>query len=177
MAVEPTSATTAPAEHSAGLPQFQFQHWAGQIGYLLILFVALYVLMTKVFAPRVRRVFDERAATIEGALASARAVQAEADSQAEAAQRALAEARSSAQRTAADAKAKAKAISDAREAALEEELAARQVEAEGRIRAARDSAMQELTTVATDAAHAIVEKLTGAKVARADVAAAVKLQG
>ena len=165
---------TTGAEHSAGLPQFQFQHWGGQIAYLLILFVALYVLISKVFAPRMRRVFDQRAATISEAITSARAVQDEADAQAEGAKRALAEARASAQKTAADAKAKASAEAAEREAALEAELAAKADEAEQRIRTMRDSAMRDLNAVATDAAQAMVEKLTGAKVARDAVAAAVK---
>jgi F-type H+-transporting ATPase subunit b len=175
MAVETNASTEA--EHSAGLPQFQFQHWGGQIGYLLILFVALYILMSKVFAPRIRRVFDERARVISEALTSARAVQTEAADQAEAAKRALAEARASAQKTAADAKAKAGAEAAEREAALEAELGAKQAQAEERIRVARDGAMSQLATVATDAAQAMVEKLTGAKVSRDDVAAAVKVQG
>ncbi|MFC3068596.1 F0F1 ATP synthase subunit B family protein [Phenylobacterium soli] len=165
------------AAHSAGLPQFQFQHWGGQIAYLLILFAILYLLMSKVFGPRVRRVFDEREATIKGALASAREVQAEADRQAEGAQRALAEARASAQRTASEAAAKASAEIAARKAALDEELAAKQAEAEDRIRAARDGALQHLTTVASDVAEAMVEKLTGAKAPRGAVAAAIKSQG
>lgn len=170
--------TSTGAEHgSGGLPQFQFEHWGGQIAYLLILFVALYILMSKVFAPRVRRVFDERANTIEQALSSARSVQLEADNQAEAAKRALADARAAAQRTAAEASAKAAAETAASRAALEAELAARQAEAETRIRAARDTAMQQLATVATDAADAMIEKLTGAKAPRDAVAAAVKSQG
>jgi F-type H+-transporting ATPase subunit b len=98
-------ATTETAAEG-GLPQFQFQHWAGQIGYLLILFVILYFLMSRVFVPRIRRIFDEREQTIGGALASARSVQAEASAQAEAAQQSLVEARAKAQRTAAEAKAK-----------------------------------------------------------------------
>jgi F-type H+-transporting ATPase subunit b len=167
------TATTAAEAHSSGLPQFEFQHWAGQIAYLLILFAVLYVLMAKVFAPRIRRVFDERKQTIDEAISSARSVQAEADAQAEQARQALVDARSSAQKTAAEAKARANAASAAREAALEEELSAKQAEAETRIRAARDAAMQQLTTVATDAAQAMVEKLTGATVSRAAVAAAV----
>ena len=74
--------TATPAEHgSGGLPQFQFEHWAGQIGYLLILFVILYVLVSKVFAPRLRKVMDERADTISTAVATARQVQAEAADQ------------------------------------------------------------------------------------------------
>jgi F-type H+-transporting ATPase subunit b len=197
MAVETDPATTHSVENAAGssassvgqhgastespegggLPQFQFQHWGGQIAYLLILFAILYVLMAKVFGPRMRRVFDERVTTIEGALSSARAVQAEADQQAQAAERARAEARAAAQRTAADAKAKASAETESRKAALDAELDAKQTEAEGRIRAARDTAMQQLAVVATDTAEAIVEKLTGAKAPAGAVAAAVQAQG
>ena len=62
---------TGATEASGGLPQFQFQHWPGQIAYLLILFAILYVLMSKVFAPRIRRIFDERAEAIGGALVNA----------------------------------------------------------------------------------------------------------
>lgn len=170
-------AVSSAEGHGAGLPQFEFQHWAGQIGYLLILFALLYVLIAKVFAPRIRRVFDERQATIAEALSSARSVQAEADAQAEAAKKALADARSAAQRTAAEAKARAAAEAAARESALEQELSAKQAEAEARIRAARDSAMQQLAAVAVDSAQAMVEKLTGAKVPRDVVARAVNVQG
>lgn len=165
------------AEHSAGLPQFQFQHWGGQIAYLLILFVALYILMSRVFAPRVRRVLDERASTIADAISSAKALQAQADVQADEARRALADARASAQRTAVEARTKAAAAAQAQKAELEAELSAKQAEAESRIRVARDAAMTQLSVVATEAAEAMLEKLTGAKTPRAAVAAAVKSQG
>jgi F-type H+-transporting ATPase subunit b len=165
------------AEHSAGLPQFQFQHWGGQIAYLLILFVALYILMSRVFAPRVRRVLDERASTIADAISSAKALQAQADVQADEARRALADARASAQRTAVEARTRAAAAAQAQKAELEAELSAKQVEAESRIRVARDAAMTQLSVVATEAAEAMLEKLTGAKTPRAAVAAAVKSQG
>ncbi len=165
------------AEHSAGLPQFQFQHWGGQIAYLLILFVALYILMSRVFAPRVRRVLDERASTIADAISSAKALQAQADVQADEARRALADARASAQRTAVEARTRAAAAAQAQKAELEAELSAKQAEAESRIRVARDAAMTQLSGVATEAAEAMLEKLTGAKTPRAAVAAAVKSQG
>ena len=166
-------ATTEAAHASAGLPQFEFQHWAGQIGYLLILFAILYVLMSKVFAPRIRQVFDERRAAIDGALASARSVQAEANDQAEAARKALADARASAQKTADDAKAKSQGEAAERAAALEAELHARLAEAETRIAASRDQALGQVKGIAADAAGAIVEKLTGTKASKEAVAAAL----
>jgi F-type H+-transporting ATPase subunit b len=174
MAEENTTTTEGTTEaHSSGLPQFEFQHWGGQIGYLLILFVILYVLMSKVFTPRIRRVFDERAEAIGGALASARQVQAEAASQAEAAEKALAEARAGAGRTAADAKAKAAGEAAERQGALEAELNAKLGAAEQRIRASRDAAMGNVSAIATETAEAIVKKLTGAAPSAAAVKAAM----
>ena len=165
---------TGTAQESAGLPQFQFQHWAGQIAYLLILFAILYVLMSRVFAPRIRRIFDERRSTIEGALASARQVQAEAAGQAEAARQALAEAHSKAQRTAAEAKATAAAESAERNAEVEASLNAKLTEAETRIRASRDRALGEVRNIAAETAEAIVEKLTGSRPTDATMSAALK---
>jgi F-type H+-transporting ATPase subunit b len=175
---QPGTTTEHAAAEAGGLPQFQFQHWPGQIAYLLILFVILYVLMSKVFAPRIRKVFDERRESIDGALASARAVQAEATAQAEAARQALNDARSKAQKTAQDAKTKAAAEAAERQAALEADLNAQLGEAETRIRASRDKALAQVGTIATDAAGAIIEKLTGAKASDESVSAALaKLQG
>ena len=69
-----TAHTEAGVEHASegGLPQFETQWWAGQIFWLLILFAILYVLMAKVFLPRLRGVKDERVATIAGAVEAAR---------------------------------------------------------------------------------------------------------
>ena len=87
VAVADTHASTEAAhgEGGGGLPQFEFQHWFGQIVWLIILFALLYWLMAKVFVPRLRGVIDQRAATISDAVSAARQVQAEAAGQAEAA--------------------------------------------------------------------------------------------
>ncbi len=165
--------TEVAHESAGGLPQFQAQHWAGQIGYLLILFAVTYVLMSKVFGPRIRRVFDERRKSIADALASARTVQAEAQAQADAARQALAEARGSAQKTALDAKAKVAAEAAQRNAVEEADLQARLSKAEANIRAARDKAMNQVQGIATETAEALVEKLTGTKPSAAAVSAAL----
>jgi len=172
------TATTEHAAAEAGLPQFQFQHWAGQIGYLLILFAILYVLMARVFIPRMRAVFDQRATTISDALAAARSVQAEAAAQAEAAKQALVEARANAQRTATEAKAKAAQEASSRQKALETELNAKLSEAEARIRASRDQALGQVRGIAAETAAAITEKLTGQASSEEAISAAfATLQG
>jgi F-type H+-transporting ATPase subunit b len=168
-----THATTEAEHGSGGLPQFEFQHWAGQMAWLVVLFAILYVLMSRVFTPRMRGVLDQRSKTISDALEQARQVQEEATSQAAAAQAELAEARSRSHRLASDARSKAAAEAQVRQAAEDEKLSARMAEAETRIRASRDAAMAHVSTIASDTASAIVEKLTGSAPAAADVSAAL----
>jgi F-type H+-transporting ATPase subunit b len=178
VAIEDTHATTEAAhggEHeSGGLPQFEFQHWFGQIVYLIFLFAILYWLIAKVFAPRMRRVFDERKSTISTAVETARQVQAEAAGQAEAAKREVEEARASARATAAAAKARVTDEANARGAAEEAVVSARIAEAEAAIGRTRDAAMTNVSSIASDTAAAIVERLTGKAATAAEAAAAVK---
>lgn len=178
VAVEDTHATTEAAhggEHeSGGLPQFEFQHWFGQIVYLIFLFAVLYFLIAKVFAPRMRRVFDERASTISTAVETARQVQAEAAGQAEIAKAEVEAARASSRATAAAAKARVTDEANARAAAEEEVVNARIAEAETAIAKTRDAAMGNVSSIASDTAAAIVERLTGKAPTAAEAAAAVK---
>jgi len=178
VAIEDTHATTEAAhggEHeSGGLPQFEFQHWLGQIVYLIFLFAVLYFLIAKVFAPRMRRVFDEREQTINTAIATARQVQAEAAGQAEAAKAEVEAARASSRATAAAAKARVTEEANTRAAAEEAVVNARIAEAETAIGKTRDAAMANVGAIATDTAAAIVDRLTGKAPTVAEAAAAVK---
>ncbi|MBJ7485823.1 hypothetical protein [Brevundimonas sp.] len=171
--VNTTHASTEAAYESGGLPQFEFQHWVGQIVYLVFLFAILYWLIAKVFAPRMRRVFDERASTISTAVATARQVQAEAASQAEIAKAEVAEARASSRATAAAAKARVTEEANRRAAEEEAVVNARIAEAELAIGKTRDAAMTNVSAIATDTAAAMVERLTGKAATAAEVAAAV----
>lgn len=172
-------ATTASTEakggnESGGLPQFDTSVWAGQIVYLLFLFVVLYLLISKVFAPRLRRVMDERTDTISTAVATARQVQAEAAAQADAAQADVARARAESRSMAAAAKARVTEAANARGAEEEAVVNARIAEAETAIGKTRDAAMTNVASIASDTAAAIVERLTGKAPSAAEAAAAVK---
>jgi F-type H+-transporting ATPase subunit b len=155
--------TEAPhgQESSGGLPQLQFQHWGGQIVWLLLIFAVLYAVLSKALLPRVSGAIDERGAKIAGDIADARRLKDEAEVQARAAAAEVAEARAKAQKTAADAKAKASAEAAERQAKEEAVLAEKLSAAEARIQVARDEAMGHVRAVASETAGAIVEKLTG----------------
>lgn len=155
---------------AGGLPQFDTSIWGGQIVYLLFLFAVLYLLIAKVFAPRLRRVMDEREQTIAGAVAAARTVQDEAAAQAQAAKAEVEAARAEARATAAAARARVAEQAAARTAAQEAELNAKIAAAEAEIAKTRDGALSSVGAVAAETASAMVAKLTG----RAPTAAEMK---
>lgn len=160
-----THASTEAAGHGeggGGLPQFQFEHWAGQIIWLVLIFAVLYALLAKVFVPRLRKIVDTRAETIAAAVEEARKVQAEAETQAAAAKAEVEQARAQARGLAAEAKAKAAAELAKSQAAEDERLAGEMAQAETRIREMRDAAMSNVRGIAADTAKAMVEKLSGA---------------
>lgn len=171
--VEQTADAHGAEAGGGGLPQFKTESWAGQILWLLILFGALYLLLSRVFVPRLRKVKDDRDSAIGGAIAAARQAQAESEALAKASEEAMAETRAKVEAILDDAKARAGAEAIARSHAQEAELAKKLEEAEGRIRRARDEAMTSVREVAAELAVSIVARLTGESPADSDVRSAL----
>ena len=170
MATE-TQASTAPAD-AGGLPQLDFQWWPGQIVWLVIIFIAMLVFVRLFAAPRVGGTIDAREDKISGDIADARRLKEEAEAAADAAAAEAAQARAAAQRVAAEARAKAQAEVAAKLAVEEAKLAEKGAEAEARIAKARDAAMNNVAAIASDAAGAIVGRLTGKAATPAELNAA-----
>jgi F-type H+-transporting ATPase subunit b len=169
------AAEAAEAVHGHEVPAgtTEVAHHGGEGGGLLLIFLLLYILLGRVFVPRLRKVLDTRAETIAQAVAEAKQVQAEAEGLAQAAKAEVEQARAEARRVAAEAKAKAQAEIAQRQAELERELDAKLAEAEGRIRGMRDQAMSNVSTIAAETAQAMIQKLTGQAAAPAEVEAAL----
>ena len=168
---ETSAGAPAPEGGAGGLPQFDLATWPGQAAWFLIFFVIVLVLMARVFVPRIGGTIAAREGKIEGDVAEARRLKEEADAQAAAAEADIAQARAQAVRVAAEARAKAQAGIAARLAEEEAKLAATSAEAEARIAAARAQAMGHVSEIATDAAQAIVQKLTGQAPTKAELSA------
>ena len=170
MATNTTTGTQVPSK--GGFPAFRVETYGSQLLWLAVAFGLLYVLMSRLIAPRIGGILEERASRIAGDLAAAQAMKAEADAATLAYEKALAEARASSQAIAAETRAKITAEADAERKALEAKLAADLSAAEAQISAARTAAMGNVRAIAVDTAQAIVERLagTGAEPARLEAA-------
>ena len=156
-----TTAHTEADAHGRVFPPFQKDTFASQLVSLLIAFVALYLIVSRIALPRVGSVIDERQNKIEGDLADAQKLKDQSDSALKAYENELAAARSRAQAIGAETREKLNAASEAERKTLEDQLSVKLAEAEKTIASTREAAMGNVRGIAADAAAAIVQQLTG----------------
>src|SRR5437588_1622157 len=169
-----TSVEHIPAsEHGKGFPPFQKETFASQIVWLVITFVALYLLISRIAVPRIGGIIEQRSKRIEDDFAEAQRAKADSEAALAAYEKALADARNRAQAIGAEIRDKLNAEAEERRKTLETKLNAQLAEAEKQIAATKAAAMANVRGIALDAASAIVERLIGAAPPASAVAAAV----
>jgi F-type H+-transporting ATPase subunit b len=156
-----TAHTEADGGHKAPFPPFQKDTFASQLVSVVVAFVALYLIVSRIALPRVGSVLDARQNAIEGDLAKAQELKDASDAALKAYESELAAARARAQAISAETREKLNAAAEAERKTLEERLAVKLAEAEKTIASTREKAMGNVRGIAADAAAAIVQRLTG----------------
>jgi F-type H+-transporting ATPase subunit b len=153
--------TEADGGHGGGFPPFESSTFASQLVSLVIAFVALYLIVSRIALPRVGSVIDARQNAIEGDLAQAQKLKDESDAALKAYETELATARSRAQAIGNETREKLNAAAEAERKKLEDQLTGKLAAAEKQIAATRETAMSNVRGIAADTAGAIVQRLTG----------------
>jgi F-type H+-transporting ATPase subunit b len=169
-------ATDAHTEHPGGkipFPPFNKETFASQLVWLVIFFVALYVIISKLAIPRLGGIIDARSQRIDGDLAEAKKLKDQSDAALASYEKSLADARIRAQALAAETRDKLSAEADQVRRKLETELNAKLAKAEETIAATKLSAMANVQGIAADTASTIVERLIGTAPSGSAVQAAV----
>lgn len=170
-------ATEVPADHGAevgGFPPFDSSTFASQILWLAITFGLFYLFLHKVVLPRIGGILEVRSDRIAQDLDQAARMKEEADAAVAAYEQELAEARTRAGSIGQEARDAAKAKAEAERRKVEAELDTRLAEAERRIAAIKDAAMNDVGAIAEETAGTIVQELIGTNPDKASVKAAVK---
>lgn len=166
-----TSSTEAPGKPA--FPPFQSETFASQLVSFAIAFVLLYLIVSRVALPRVGGIIAARLGAIEGDLAEAQRLKNESDAALKAYETELATARANAQAIGSEIRDKLNKQADEERKLLEDRLAGKLADAEKSIAATRETAMGNVRSIATDAAGAIVQRLSGIAPDTKAVAAAV----
>ncbi len=156
-----TSEAIPGTEHKGTFPPFDAHTFASQLVWLVIAFVALYVLMSRWALPRVGAIIESRQQRISDDVAEAGRLKEQSEAAVAAYEKALADARARAQAIANETREKQMADADARRKVLEDELNRHLAESEKSIATTKQAAMSNVRGIAEDAARAIVERLAG----------------
>lgn len=169
-----SAATEIPVEHKAGLPQLNTETFAGQLFWLAVSLLILFLVIWRVGAPKIGGVMAARAGRIKGDIDAAADAKRKSEEALAGYEKALADARARALKMGEDMRKATQAEADAKSAAEAQRVAADTAKAEARIAEMRKSAMANVATLAGDVASEIVSKLTGETVQGSDVSAAVR---
>ena len=143
------------------MPQFDPSSFASQLFWLLITFVALYGIISRIAVPRIGEVLEQRARVIQDDLNRATQLKAETDAALAAYEKSMADARAQAYEHMRVMQAEMKAIAEKRTADVAAEVTQQIGAAEARIAAAKQTALDSIKTVAADTARDVVGKLAG----------------
>src|SRR5437588_5118112 len=149
------------SEHGKGFPPFARETFASQMVWLVITFVALYLVISRIAVPRIGGILEQRIKRVEGDFADAQRAKSESEAALAAYEKELADARGRAQAIGAEIREKLNAEAEQNRKALETKLNAQLAEAEKSIASTKTAAMTNVRGIAADAAAAIVERLIG----------------
>ena len=155
------------------MPQLNFGDFPPQLIWLAIVFIGLYVLMSRWLVPSIGTVLDARTGRVEGDIAEATRLKDETAKAIAGYEQALSEARSKAGAMAQGERDRLKAEIDAERAKVESQLGARLADAEAQIAAAKDTALGQVHGIAGETVETIVQELLGIKVGKDEALAAV----
>ncbi len=145
-----------------GFPPFDTATFAPTLFWLFITFGTLYWLMSRVALPRVSGIIETRNSTITRDVDQAAALQKKAEEAGVAYEAALAKAKANAVMIGQQAKDAASLQAMESRKKVETDMAAKIAVAEAKIADTKAKAMSSVSAIATDAASAIIERLTGA---------------
>ncbi|MBI1211984.1 MAG: F0F1 ATP synthase subunit B' [Alphaproteobacteria bacterium] len=170
-----TSATTeVPVEHKVGLPQLNVETFAGQLFWLAVSLIVLFLVISRLGVPKIGGVMAARAGRIKGDIDAAADSKRKSEEALARYEKALADARARALKIGDDMRKVSQDEADAKNAAEAERVAAETAKAEARIAEMRKAAMANVATLAGDVASEIVSKLTGEAAPASDVSNAVR---
>jgi F-type H+-transporting ATPase subunit b len=154
-------------------PPFNTETFPSQLLWFAIVFIALYVTMSRLALPRVEGILKNRGAHISSDIAAAIEMQKQADEAGALYEKTLAEAKAGARATAQETSARLAAESQAKRKRLEGDLSTKLAAAEAEIAATKTKAMSNVEAIAHEAAAAIIEHITGWTADAEEIAKAV----
>lgn len=168
-----TEVSHGDGAHEKIFPPLDPTTFAPQLVWLVITFITLYIIMSRVALPRISTVLEERQDRIASDLDEAEKLKQQTEQAIAAYEEALTQARNKAVGIAQETRDALAGEVEAEKQEVEEQISKKTLEAEKRIQDAKSSALAHVNEVAGDVANSIVLELIGGKLTKAEVNKAV----
>ena len=163
------AAAAAHGEKAGGLPQLNPADFAPQLAWLVVTFVLLYLVLSRVTLPRIGEVLEERRDRVQRDLDAAERFKTDTDAALAAYEKALSDARQKASSMAKEVRDRLASDTESERTRIESDLNAKLADAEQRITATKTKALSSVDEIAAETASAVVGKLLGEDVSPAEV--------
>ena len=150
-------------EASGGLPQLDPSSFESQSFWLVVIFVGLYVIFSKISLPKISRTVEDRAERIKSDLDSAEGLKEEIAAVQEDYELKLKDARTQSSDVFKNIEEELKTKSNEQTKDFQDRSHEKVIELEGNIEKARKTAMEDMTQVAADIATQAAEKIIGVR--------------
>lgn len=148
-------------EHVDGLPQLNFSTYSPQIFWLVVIFLAMYIALSKKSLPDISSTIENRKNHIDADLSTAEKLQEEAEAVQHAYEASLDGARDKASETIADVEQAIKSQGASELDAFQKRAEKEIMDIEARIETAKAEAMNNMNDIATEVAADAVQKIIG----------------
>lgn len=166
--------TQVPSGHKVGFPPFNAETFPSQLFWLVLVFVCLYILVSRFITPRMEGILSSRANKLDLDLKAAAEAQSKAEIALQTYEDTLSKARQDAHKSADAARTKASQKIDSKRDKVQSDLALKLRDAEGKITEQKNAALAQVSTIARDVTQNIVTSFTGSEAGKAELDAAFK---
>ena len=158
----------------AGMPQLDPKYWASQVFWLILVFTILYLLIAKVFLPKIKKNLDDRDSKIKEDLDEAHNLKGVSEKKLKEYDAIIKNSKKEISKILLDSKNKLDKDIQSKKLIMEKEIENEIVKAQKEVLELKNNSINSINSIAQDIASNIIEKLSGDKLNESNVKAVVE---
>ena len=157
----------------AGMPQLDPEFWFSQAFWLIVVFLVIYLTISKIFIPKIKDNLDERENTIKKNLEDAKNFQNLTEQKQKEYEKVLSETKKEVNKIISDSKKALDKDIKEKKLAIDKEIDAETQKAQKEIVELKSNSLNSINKIASDIASEIINKITGSKLNESSINAVV----
>ena len=156
-----------------GMPQLDPKYWASQVFWLIVIFTALYLSISKLFVPKIKRGLDDRNDKIKNDLDEAKNLKEKSEQKQIEYEKIIEEAKKEVQKMIFESKNKLEADINLKNKAFDKEITKEIAAAQKEINTLKKESLNDILLISESITSQIIESISGEKLNESSIKAAI----